>query len=787
MSSRQTSPHSSERTPLLSRPEDGSRTSYNDQSDDDDLPSVSVSSVESIENGKKKQSRWPTILALSILCVGVIAACFAFTLPSVIEEYAKQSIVFEPTNLSIDSFTSLGIRARVQGTFYLDASRVRNKPTRDLGRFGTWIAREVESGEANVKVYLPEYDNVLLGTATLPPVKVNIRNHHHNHVDLLADLEPGDIDGIRRVAKDFMDGKLKAVTARAVATVPVRSGLVRLGEQTVAQVLKFEGHDVPRMPEPDIRQVRFAEYGVPGHPEGLKAMANVSVKNDFPLKFDIPTLGFEVLLPDCEDDYLRFATARTSAIHILPKQNITASVTALVRQLPTSLTKICPNSNTSPLDTFIGKYLEGRDTTVYIRGGEQDENTPQWIGKILRETTIPFSLPGHPFDNLIKNFSLADAHFSLPDPIKETRPKISAVVTVLVALPPDMNINLDVDRVRADADVFYKGDLLGNLDLSEWQTANATKIGHDLLVQSIVKDAPLEIKDDAVFAKVVKDLVFGHGAALSVHASVDVSTLTALGQFVVRQIPAQGDIFVNPVTGNFQMPELKGMEVVDTSDTSLILQATVNLINPTEYSVSIPYCNVSLWVNDTRVGYAWLSADVIPGPNQITARAAWEVGAVGGEWLSQYISGYNTTLTIKSHADSIPNFPDPKVEMTVPTPKMFGPKFLKETTMHILSSTATLVLVSPFAMYVTSIDAAAYHNGSEIGTIAWEYPFAIVPGENLTPRLPVDWNSNAFGTIRDALGGSLKLDARADVGVKIGQWQESIWYEGRGLGAKIRL
>lgn len=636
-----------------------------------------------MEGPKQKRKRWPTIIALSILCVAVAVACVGFALPSAIEEYAKEAVVFEPTNLSIDSLTSLGIRTRIQGTFYLDAPRVHNKATRDLGRFGTWIAREVESGEAIVKVYLPEYDNVLLGTATLPPLKVNIRNQHYNHVDVLADLEPGDVDGIRRVAKDFMDGKLKAVTAKAVAAVPVRSGLINLGDQTVAQYLKFEGHNIPTVPDPDIRQVRFAEYGMPGHPEGVKAMAVVSVANNFPLDIPVPALGFEVLLPDCQNDCLRFASATTSPIHILPKQNITARVTALVRQLPTSLTEICPDSNKSPLDSFIGKYLAGGDTTVYIRGGEQETDTPEWIGKILRETTVPFSLPGHPFDNLIKNFSLADAHFSLPDPVAGTRPKISANVKVLVRLPPAMNINLDVDRVRADADVFYKGDLLGNLDLSEWQRANATKVDNDLLVQSIVQDAPLEIKDDSVFAKVVQDLVFGHGAALSVQASVDVNTLTALGEFTVRKIPAQGDIFVKPVAGDFQMPEIKGMEVVDTSETSLTLQARVNLTNPTDYSVTIPYCNVSLWVNNTRVGYAWLSADVVPGPNDIVARASWEVGAVGSEWLSQYISGYNTTLTIKTHADSIPNFPDPRVEMTVPTPKMFGHKFLKETTVRL--------------------------------------------------------------------------------------------------------
>ncbi|KIW95511.1 uncharacterized protein Z519_04096 [Cladophialophora bantiana CBS 173.52] len=785
MASPQTSPPPSERTPLLSGPEDDPRSIHSDEPNG----YVAPPSPEPLDPpAKKHQQRWPSIVALTILCLVVVAVCFSLTLPSTIKEYAKEALVFEPTKLSIDSFTSLGIRARIQGDFYMDASRVHNKATRDLGRFGTWIAKEVKSGESKVNVYLPEYDNILLGTVTIPPIRVTIQNHRLNHLDFFADLEPGDLDGFRRLAKDFMDRRLDEITVDAVVTVSLQSGLIRLGKQTISQTLQFQGGDVPAVPDFDIQQLRFAEYGLPGHPEGVKAMATVSVMNQYPVKFDVPPLAFEVLLPDCSENYLLFGTARTDVIHILPEQNISASVIGLVKQLPTSLTSVCPGSKSSPLDSLVADYLAGRDTTVYIRGGQQDENTPDWIGKLLQETVLPFSLPGHPFDNLIKEFSLADVHFALPNPMTDSRPEISAIVKVLVGLPAEMNINLDVDRVRADADVFYKGELLGNLDLSKWQAANATQVDDDLLIQSIVKDAPLEIKNESLFSQVVQALIFGKGASLSVQATVDVNTHTALGEFVVRRIPAKGQIFIKPLrSGDFQMPEIKGMEVVATSETSLTLQARVNVTNPTDYSAKIPYCNVSIWVNDTRVGYAWASSQhVVPGPNNLTANASWEVGNIGREWLSQYISGYNTSLTIKSHAGSIPNFPDPGVEMTVPAPHMLSHP-LREATMHIFSSTATFILVSPLAFYVTSITAAAFYNGSEVGTINWDYPFAIEPGENLTPRLPVEWGSNALGTIRDALGGTLKLDAKADVGVRIGKWQEHVWYEGKGLGAKIRL
>ena len=106
--------------------------------------------------------------------------------------------------------------------------------------------------------------------------------------------------------------------------------------------------------------------------------------------------------------------------------------------------------------------------------------------------------------------------------------------------------------------------------------------------------------------------------------------------------------------------------------------------------------------------------------------------------------------------------------------------------MHIISSMAVFLLSSPFALSITSINATASHNGTEIGTIEYPYPFDVQAGETESPRLPVAWGLDG-GTARDALGGTLKLDAVADVGVKIGAWQELVRYEGHGIGAKIRL
>jgi hypothetical protein len=112
--------------------------------------------------------------------------------------------------------------------------------------------------------------------------------------------------------------------------------------------------------------------------------------------------------------------------------------------------------------------------------------------------------------------------------------------------------------------------------------------------------------------------------------------------------------------------------------------------------------------------------------------------------------------------------------------------------MHLISSTATFTLISPIhtTLYITKVNATALYNHTEpVGKIIYELPFAVPPGSSISPRLPVDWNLGSVGynAVRDALGGILKLDATADVSVRVGQWKQDVWFHGKGIGAHIRF
>lgn len=271
------------------------------------------------------------------------------------------------------------------------------------------------------------------------------------------------------------------------------------------------------------------------------------------------------------------------------------------------------------------------------------------------------------------------------------------------------------------------------------------------------------------------------------------------------------------------MPAVGNLTVLGSSKTSLSLQASVNFTNPTEYTAHIPYFNIHVLNNGSVIGDATVkNVHVSTGNNtHVLVEATWDPSSFGGEeaanisreLLSQYVSGFNTSLTFETHKDSIPRQPGlgkalSKFAITLPTPRLSTPDtgrggdddadhdkphFILDATFHLFSSTAQFTLLSPMqhnTIYLETINATAFYNHTEpVGRMEYDLPFKVPPGTSLTPKLPVDWSVDSVGyeSLRKALGGTLKLDGRGTFGLRLGEWTETIWYIGTGIGATVTL
>ena len=312
------------------------------------------------------------------------------------------------------------------------------------------------------------------------------------------------------------------------------------------------------MPRYDVTKLTIHEKNETRSNGGIHADIEIAVFNKFPVSFHVPPLNFDVLVPGCttQADDILIASATTRGVDVKPDAVSRVAATAIVRQLPDTLISICPDSSSSPLDTLLSSYMHGMETTVLVQGSRSPaEDTPQWLSELMENVILPVPVTGHSFENLIQDFSLRDVHFSMPNPLAdpespEAQPKISATVRVRAKLPQEINFSINVPRVRAYSDVFFKGRRLGTLDLHRWQSANSSQIGaHDrvppkIVIESTIRDAPLNVTNNEVLREIIEDLFFSGGddVLLAIEASVDMQVSTILGSFVVRGIPAQGNV-----------------------------------------------------------------------------------------------------------------------------------------------------------------------------------------------------------------------------------------------------
>jgi hypothetical protein len=307
------------------------------------------------------------------------------------------------------------------------------------------------------------------------------------------------------------------------------------------------------LPQYNVTEIIFREVHGPNGQNSMAADVSLLVVNPYPVNLETPPLVFDILVPNCVSSapHILLADATTAAVVVREYSDIRVNVRGIIRRLPDDFTKTCPNSHSSPLDLFLGDFLHGQDTMIFVRGSNSPApGLPGWIGEFISSITVPIALPHNSLDGSVKNFSISDIHFSLPDPLAipgtpEASPTVSGNIQVQAGLPKEIGFDISVSRIRAKADVFYKGKKLGILAVEEWQAANSTQTTENgtlvIEIESRINNAPLNITDENIFSEVMQELLFSDKPViLSIKSLVDVEVGSVLGDIVVRDVPGEG-------------------------------------------------------------------------------------------------------------------------------------------------------------------------------------------------------------------------------------------------------
>lgn len=232
-----------ESEPLLATDADAADTSYGSQTVTGDAASDAPSSQGPAK--PKSKRRWPSLVAMLLLgSVFIVVIVLGFLVPPAVQTYIEKAVVLEPTALSLDSISFTGIRARVQGNFRMDASRVEDNTARRIGRIAMSIMRTVGAEQTHIQIFVPGYGDAMVGSAVVPSLDLNLVDGQNTFIDVVADMKLGDNASIKKIVNDWLTGKISELEVRSATALQLKSGFIPLGTHDIVETMVLEGQSL---------------------------------------------------------------------------------------------------------------------------------------------------------------------------------------------------------------------------------------------------------------------------------------------------------------------------------------------------------------------------------------------------------------------------------------------------------------------------------------------------------------------------------------------------------------
>lgn len=514
-----------------------------------DVEADYVETASTKDNGKRY--RRATIIAASILSImALVVLVVAFVTPSAAREYANQATSVDLKSVKLESFTDDGLTMRIFATTHIDPSKVTNGFVRNVGIFGAWLVGSVSVTIPQIFLTLPKMQDSLVANASvLDPVRICLKKDMDHQIDMLSIITPGDLEVIKGLAYQYANGNMDSLLVRANADVNIKKGILGFGKSSLQQdILLQSSMDVPHF---NISGFSFHDVNE-GDASRLAASARAVIENPFNIELQLPELNWALRLPGCTGkERLTIAYATTSSVTVRARQPAEVTAEAIVSSLPQDFFSVCPKADTSPIDDFLRSYLDGRSATVYV-SGSGSSTLPSWMSDFLSELEVPVSVPEtQSAGDLIRDFSLSNVQLQLPSPVaapgsEDALALISATIEAKIMLPKEVNVSVDLNKIKAQTTLSYNSKYFANLHVYNWTSASShVEADGCIMVSSHVEKVPLDVTNNEVFANAATKVLFGSSVDFGINGTADVGVATALGQFVLRRIPAHGTVMIN--------------------------------------------------------------------------------------------------------------------------------------------------------------------------------------------------------------------------------------------------
>ncbi|KAF9437895.1 hypothetical protein BGZ76_010677 [Entomortierella beljakovae] len=482
------------------------------------------------------------------------------------------------------------------------------------------------------------------------------------------------------------------------------------------------------------------------------------------------------------------------------------------------------------LGRLLSQFIEGKDSSIQIRALSKDPNIPPWLSQVFKSIVLKMVFPGSPTSDFIKALDMNKLQFGFSD--SEDSALISGQLSSVLQLPPNVTFPIKALKMRPLA--WLKppgGSNMARLQVPEYLTTVSRQVGTTLEVQVELKDTPVIIEENqqTEFYKFLNSsfnmdwihLGIAGDAIAMVECGLGIFEIGPIGFDVVTKQRGIGGL-------TSATPILEGLDVVDSSEHSLTIKATLVVWNPSNISASLGSLSFLWSYNNYVIGMATVpSTNLQVGNNTIECFGMMDPNLdctrkgdpscdpefarnASREFISNYISGDNsTTIDILGYEETT------KIPLLRPMMSSFSitshlpvieDDFLVSSTMYLLSHTIVLELQNPLDTLITVlyINGTASYKGDPLGHVLVDFEHditspkpIIIPANDhqnetsgyvKTPRLPVtfDLSSVGYEALKKALGGTLEMDILCHIKAKVGSMLMWIDFSRDGVSSNVR-
>ncbi|KAI1315060.1 hypothetical protein EDD11_001353 [Mortierella claussenii] len=483
------------------------------------------------------------------------------------------------------------------------------------------------------------------------------------------------------------------------------------------------------------------------------------------------------------------------------------------------------------LGQLLSRFIQGKNSTIQVRAVSRDPNLPSWLSEVFKTIVLSMVFPGSPTRDFIRSLDMNQLEFRF---LNDKRAALlSGRLSSVLQLPP--NVTFPIKLLQMKPTVSLKApeskQSMASLEISDFLPTVSRQIGNTLEVHLDLEETQLDVlpEQQQEFYQFLNSSFTQELIRLGITGDSRAMVETGLGTFELGPIPFDVVTSQQGLGGLISTPPLlKKLDVVDSTEKSLTIKATLVLWNPSNISAILGDLSFLWSYGGYVVGMASVSdVRLQAGNNTIECFGMMDptidckrkhdpkcnpelAKNASRDFISKYISGDNTTtIDVLGYNDST------RIPLLQPMMSSFAinthlpeidQSFLISATMYLLSHSLVLELQNPLDTIITVlyINGTASYKEDPLGHILVDFEHDIASPKPIlipandhqnetsgyvkTPRLPVmfDLSSGAYEALKKALGGSLEVDVICHIKAKVGNMLMWVDFVKDGVQANVR-